>query len=173
MRSTSSKFPRHEHHRAHGSDRAQRRRAELGPELPLKLWRAIEGRHRRTTGRSRRGVPGPRSPGRQENASAESRAVLIFLESSLVIRAMRDYFNQEIGEILIDTEEIYEQARSFMAAVMPGHRQPREALPRRHPAVLALPDRASDRVGVLAPSGACPRAARSSSTTPRHWSRST
>src|SRR3974390_2809273 len=31
---------------------------------------------------------------------------LIYLESSLVIRAIRDYFNPEIGEILIDTEEV-------------------------------------------------------------------
>src|SRR3990172_325008 len=35
---------------------------------------------------------------------------LIYLESSLVIRAIRDYFQPDIGEILIDTEEIYDQA---------------------------------------------------------------
>jgi ribonuclease E len=38
--------------------------------------------------------------------------MLIYLESSLVIRAIRDYFQPDIGEILIDTDEIYEQARS-------------------------------------------------------------
>jgi len=46
---------------------------------------------------------------------------LIYLESSLVIRAIRDYFQPDIGEILIDTEEIYEQARAFMQTVMPGN----------------------------------------------------
>src|SRR3954468_14194086 len=46
---------------------------------------------------------------------------LIYLESSLVIRAIRDYFQPEIGEILIDIEEIYEQARAFMQTVMPGN----------------------------------------------------
>src|SRR5690625_7389639 len=44
---------------------------------------------------------------------------LIYLESSLVIRAIRDYFSQEIGEILIDTDDIYEQATAFMNVVMP------------------------------------------------------
>jgi len=46
-------------------------------------------------------------------------AFLIYQESSLVIRAIRDYFTSEIGEILIDTDDIYEQARQFMLHVMP------------------------------------------------------
>src|SRR5919106_1799485 len=46
---------------------------------------------------------------------------LIYLESSLVIRAIRDYFQPDIGELLIDTEEIYEQAKAFMQTVMPGN----------------------------------------------------
>ncbi len=47
--------------------------------------------------------------------------ILIYLESSLVIRAIRDYFSPEIGEILIDTEDIYDQATAFMSVVMPGN----------------------------------------------------
>ena len=55
-----------------------------------------------------------------ENASkGQNGAFLIYQESSLVIRAIRDHFHQEIGEILIDTEDIYEQARAFMGHVMP------------------------------------------------------
>ena len=46
---------------------------------------------------------------------------LIYLESSLVIRAIRDYFQPDIGEILIDTEEIYDQAFAFMQTVMPAN----------------------------------------------------
>ena len=46
---------------------------------------------------------------------------LIYLESSLVVRAIRDYFNPEIGEILIDTEEVYQQAHAFMSTVMPDN----------------------------------------------------
>ncbi|HEY1058755.1 MAG TPA: Rne/Rng family ribonuclease [Limnobacter sp.] len=46
-------------------------------------------------------------------------AFLIYQESSLVIRAIRDYFSPDIGEVLIDTDEIYEQAKQFMQHVMP------------------------------------------------------
>ncbi|MCC7182963.1 MAG: Rne/Rng family ribonuclease [Rhodocyclaceae bacterium] len=44
---------------------------------------------------------------------------LIFEESNLVIRAIRDYFQPDIGEILIDTDDIFEQASLFMGHVMP------------------------------------------------------
>ena len=57
-----------------------------------------------------------------ENAAQQqSGAFLIYQESSLVIRAIRDYFHQDIGELLIDTENIYEQARQFMGHVMPAN----------------------------------------------------
>ena len=51
-------------------------------------------------------------------------AYLIYQESSLVIRAIRDYFTADVGEILIDTDDLYEQASQFMNHVMPdqGHR---------------------------------------------------
>src|SRR3954469_7030868 len=48
-----------------------------------------------------------------------SGAFLIYQESSLVIRAIRDYFQPDIGEILIDTDDIYDQAQQFMSHVMP------------------------------------------------------
>ncbi|GAB2728152.1 hypothetical protein GCM10027019_04520 [Melaminivora jejuensis] len=64
----------------------------------LKLWNAIDGAARAGRG-----------------------AFLIYQESSLVIRAIRDYFNSDIGDILIDTDDIYEQAQQFMAHVMPEH----------------------------------------------------
>ncbi|BBU69424.1 Rne/Rng family ribonuclease [Fluviibacter phosphoraccumulans] len=47
--------------------------------------------------------------------------LLIFQEGSLVIRAIRDYFQADIGEILIDTDDIFEQAQAFMSQVMPGN----------------------------------------------------
>src|SRR5216117_4096521 len=64
----------------------------------MQLWRAIE-----------------------DAAKLQSGAYLIYQESSLVIRAIRDYFHPDIGEILIDTEGIYEQAQQFMSHVMPGN----------------------------------------------------
>jgi len=54
-------------------------------------------------------------------AKQQSGAFLIYQESSLVIRAIRDYFHNEIGEILIDTESIHEQAVQFMSHVMPNY----------------------------------------------------
>ncbi|MFZ5524531.1 MAG: Rne/Rng family ribonuclease [Pseudomonadota bacterium] len=54
-------------------------------------------------------------------AESEKAPSLIYLESSLVVRAIRDYFNPEIGEILIDTEDVYQQALAFMSTVMPGN----------------------------------------------------
>ena len=64
----------------------------------LKLWSAIDGA-----------------------AKAGKGAFLIYQESNLVIRAIRDYFNGDIGDILIDTDDIYEQAHQFMSHVMPEH----------------------------------------------------
>jgi len=54
-------------------------------------------------------------------AKTQAGAFLIYQESSLVIRAIRDYFHPDIGEILIDTESIFEQAQQFMSHVMPGN----------------------------------------------------
>jgi len=62
----------------------------------LQLWNAIDG------------------------AATENKApILIYLESSLVIRAIRDYFSPDIGEILVDTDDVSEQATAFMSVVMP------------------------------------------------------
>ena len=64
----------------------------------LKLWDAVDGA-----------------------AKGGKGAFLIYQESNLVIRAIRDYFNTDIGDILIDTDDIYEQASQFMSYVMPEH----------------------------------------------------
>ena len=53
-------------------------------------------------------------------ADQQQGAFLIYQEGSLVIRAIRDYFQPDIGEILIDTDEVFDQARQFMEHVMPG-----------------------------------------------------
>jgi ribonuclease E len=64
----------------------------------MQLWQAIDGA-----------------------AKSQSGAFLIYQESSLVIRAIRDYFQPDIGELLIDTESIFEQAQQFMSHVMPAN----------------------------------------------------
>ena len=44
---------------------------------------------------------------------------LIYQEGNAIVRAIRDHFSKEIGEILVDREDIFEQAREFMEQVMP------------------------------------------------------
>ncbi|OAB61939.1 hypothetical protein AY599_18330 [Leptolyngbya valderiana BDU 20041] len=44
---------------------------------------------------------------------------LIYQESKLIIRALRDYLREDIGEILIDDDQVFEDAREFMQQVMP------------------------------------------------------
>ena len=56
-----------------------------------------------------------------QRASRErSASFLVYQESNIVIRALRDNFRKDIQEILVDTQEVYEQAREFMSLVMPN-----------------------------------------------------
>ena len=64
----------------------------------LKLWQAIE-----------------------EAGNAHQEPYLLFMESSLLIRAIRDYFRPDIGEILVDNAEVYEEISEFMSYVMPAN----------------------------------------------------
>ncbi len=57
-----------------------------------------------------------------DSASKERPApFLIYQESSLITRTIRDYLRNDINEIIIDEPEIYEQARQFMEQVMPNN----------------------------------------------------
>jgi len=56
-----------------------------------------------------------------ENASNDKPApFLIYQESDIVVRALRDHYRNDIGEILIDSKQAYQQAHDFMSMVMPG-----------------------------------------------------
>jgi ribonuclease E len=55
-----------------------------------------------------------------EAAAAKSAPFLIYQESKLFIRALRDYLRADIGEILIDEPALYEDAKQFMQQVMPN-----------------------------------------------------
>lgn len=46
---------------------------------------------------------------------------LIYQESSLITRTIRDYFRNDINEVIIDEPAIFEQARQFMEQVMPNN----------------------------------------------------
>ena len=54
-----------------------------------------------------------------EAALSKPSPFLIYQESRLIIRALRDYMRPDIGEILVDTPEMYEEARDFVQQVMP------------------------------------------------------
>ena len=45
---------------------------------------------------------------------------LVYQESDIVVRALRDHYRNDIGEILIDSQAAFEQAQDFMSMVMPG-----------------------------------------------------
>ncbi|VEE99013.1 Rne/Rng family ribonuclease [Neisseria canis] len=64
----------------------------------LQLWQAIE-----------------------EAGKAHQEPYLLFMESSLLIRAIRDYFRPDIGEILVDNQEVHDQVSEFMSYVMPSN----------------------------------------------------
>ncbi|GGA00587.1 hypothetical protein GCM10011408_21910 [Dyella caseinilytica] len=53
-------------------------------------------------------------------AQAQKAPFLIYQESKLFIRALRDYLRNDIGEILIDEESLYNDAREFVQQVMPN-----------------------------------------------------
>lgn len=53
-------------------------------------------------------------------AAGERKApFLIHQESNVIIRAVRDYLRQDIGEVLIDSDSVHEDVLNFVRAVMP------------------------------------------------------
>jgi len=44
---------------------------------------------------------------------------LIYQENKPILRALRDHFSTEVGEIIIDNEAIYQEAKNFVSKVMP------------------------------------------------------
>ncbi len=64
----------------------------------LQLWKAIE-----------------------KSASERKGPFLIYQDSNIIIRSMRDHLRADIGEIVIDSAEHYEQANQFITQVMPDY----------------------------------------------------
>ena len=67
-------------------------------EYLLQLWRAIEA-----------------------SALKHVAPFLIYQESNVIIRAIRDYLREDISEILVDDQNIYAEASAFMRQVMPQY----------------------------------------------------
>ncbi|MBI3188072.1 MAG: Rne/Rng family ribonuclease, partial [Gammaproteobacteria bacterium] len=56
----------------------------------------------------------------EQAAGARQGPFLIYQESNVVIRALRDYFRDDIGEILVDDPDVFKEAEGFVAQVMPN-----------------------------------------------------
>ncbi|NND61444.1 MAG: ribonuclease E [Gammaproteobacteria bacterium] len=54
-----------------------------------------------------------------EKTADRSGPFLIYQESNAILRAIRDHLDKDIGEVLIDDETVYNEARQFMETVMP------------------------------------------------------
>jgi ribonuclease E len=53
-----------------------------------------------------------------DEASDRPAPFLIYQESNVIIRAIRDYLRKDIGEVLIDSESTYAEAQGFVTQVM-------------------------------------------------------
>jgi ribonuclease E len=65
-------------------------------EYLLQLWRAFE-----------------------KAANERPAPFLIYQESNVIVRALRDYFRTDINEVLVDSDKVYNSARQFLEQVMP------------------------------------------------------
>ena len=77
-----------------------RRQEELQTDIDylLQLWQAI-----------------------QRAGDERSAPALIYQENNLVVRAIRDCLREDIGELLIDSEEAFKEAQAFVQQVMPHY----------------------------------------------------
>lgn len=55
----------------------------------------------------------------QNAAGREQAPCLLYQESNVIVRALRDYFRSDIGEILIDDASVYNHAKQFIERCMP------------------------------------------------------
>ncbi|AMO57024.1 ribonuclease E [Endozoicomonas montiporae CL-33] len=56
-----------------------------------------------------------------KEAAEQPAPLLIYQESNVIIRAIRDYLRQDIGEVLIDRQSVYDEAVTFIKQVMPQY----------------------------------------------------
>mgnify|MGYP006074309017 CR=1 FL=1 len=57
----------------------------------------------------------------QEASTTKPAPFLIYQESNVIIRMIRDYLRKDIGEVLFDTKESFEEAITFIKQVMPQY----------------------------------------------------
>lgn len=57
----------------------------------------------------------------REKTLASSAPALVYADSDLMKRAIRDIYNKDIDEVIVEGEEGYRQAKDFMKLLMPSH----------------------------------------------------
>ena len=57
----------------------------------------------------------------RENTLSSSAPALIYGDSDLIKRAIRDIYNRDIDQVIVEGEEGFRQARQFMKLLMPSH----------------------------------------------------
>jgi ribonuclease E len=57
----------------------------------------------------------------QQASDSRPSPFLIYRESTAILRALRDYLADDIGEILIDKQEVFDEAREYMQRFMPNN----------------------------------------------------
>ncbi len=58
----------------------------------------------------------------EKAANSVSAPEFLFQESNVIIRAIRDYLRQDIGEVIVDNKEAFDLAAEFIRQVMPNYR---------------------------------------------------
>lgn len=58
----------------------------------------------------------------EKASSSVSAPEFLFQESNVIIRAIRDYLRQDIGEVIVDNKEAYDLAAEFIRQVMPNYK---------------------------------------------------
>jgi ribonuclease E len=56
-----------------------------------------------------------------EKSSDRPSPFLIYQESNVIIRSIRDHLRSDIGEIVIDNDEVFQEANEFISQVMPQY----------------------------------------------------
>lgn len=105
-----------------GSDRAEAREAMSGLEVPQGMGLIL-----RTAGVGKSGeelqwdLDYLMSLWGSISQAAEERGApfLVYKESEVIIRAIRDYLRKDVSEIWIDDTDVFDRAREFMQKVMP------------------------------------------------------
>src|SRR5215218_510840 len=57
----------------------------------------------------------------QQASNSRPSPFLIYQESKAILRALRDYLSDDIGEILIDKRDVFEEAQEYMQRFMPNN----------------------------------------------------